>query len=249
MEGANNEENEEYDQPPDNPVDDEGAAREAAIAESRRKLAELEADRPLWEAEAAKRKEKELTDEMVRRAKAEAQKRAAAHQAQQAARQREEAERKVREEAAQKEAENKDRREREKRQRQSWMYGRWSQQRALERYMELSKSFDETKFTLQEPLAADAVPWPVLQSPSSFTVEDVTWQAVEQFFDAFKPKMRTQDFKMLVEKSQRRFHPDRWRSRSLLASVADEVERECMEIGAYPSMTLIFCCPDLMRLI
>jgi len=52
------------------------------------------------------------------------------------------------------------------------------------------------------------------------------------FFNAVKPFMRTQDFKVFVEKSHRRFHPDRWRSRGLLKSVLDEVERGCLEVAA-----------------
>ena len=54
---------------------------------------------------------------------------------------------------------------------------------------------------------------------------------MEKFFEAVKPHMRPQDYKVFVEKSHRRFHPDRWRGRSLLRSVIDEAERGCMEVG------------------
>ncbi|RDB16791.1 hypothetical protein Hypma_002622 [Hypsizygus marmoreus] len=232
MESASDYEAEDDNQYSDDVVIDEEAAHQAAIEESRRKLAELNADKPLWEAEAAKRRQREWAEEEARRAKIEAQRRAEAELREREKRQREEAERKAREEAAQKDRENQERREWEKRRRSSWLYGKWSQQRAMERYLELSKVFDETKYSPQEPLTADAVPWPVLQSPRTFTMEDVTWQAVEEFFEVVKSKMRSQDFKTLVEKSHRRFHPDRWRSRSLLTSVADEAERGCMEVAA-----------------
>lgn len=216
-------------------VDDEVGVRNAAIAESRRKLAELEADRPLWEAVAARRAEEERVEQLQRARAQEERRAAAAAKAQQEKRQREEIERIAREEVEKRE---RARREKEKRQRQSWLYGKWSQQRAMEKYLDLSKLFDETKFSPEYPLTVDAIPWPVLQSPSTFAVEDVTWQAVEEFFEAFRSKMRTQDFKNLVEKSHRRFHPDRWRSRSLLTSVADEVERGCLEVGASLSIIL-----------
>jgi hypothetical protein len=124
------------------------------------------------------------------------------------------------------------RRERDRRQRQQrWSYGPWTAQRALERYRVLCESFDGTKFTACNPLTADIVPWPVLQSPLTFSVEDVNWFAVEKFFYEVKGLMRPQDYKCFVEKSHRRFHPDRWRSRSLLKGVIDETERACMEVG------------------
>lgn len=211
-------------------------AREAAIAESRRKLAELEADRPLWESEAKKRLAREKEEAELQKAKVEAKRRAAlradaerrekAERVEREAAKREEARRREKEEMAQ--------RERDKRQRQQrWNYGPWTEKRALERYKVLSETFDATKFSATEPLTADSVPWPVLQSPSTFSVEDVSWETVEKFFEVVKGHMRLQDYKIFVEKSHRRFHPDRWRSRSLLKSVLDETERGCMEVGAF----------------
>lgn len=105
-------------------------------------------------------------------------------------------------------------------------------QRALERYRALSDTFDVAKFDPENPLAFDGVPWPVLHSPVRLTVEDIDWSAVEAFFEAVRPSMRPQDYRQFVEKSQRRFHPDRWRSRGLLKSVANEEERESMEVAA-----------------
>jgi len=222
-------------------TDDEEAAHNAAIEESRRKLAELEADRPLWEAAAARRRQEELAEEL----RATERRAAAAARAEQEKQKRREAERMAQEEAEARKWEERARKDKENRQRQSWLYGKWSQQRAMERYLEQSKYFDETKFSTEDPLTVDAVPWPVLQSPKAFSVEDVTWQAVEEFFGAFESKMRTQDFKLLVEKSHRRFHPDRWRSRSLLTSVVDETERECMEVGASTGFWIYFFNPDV----
>jgi hypothetical protein len=210
---------------------DEDAARQAAIAESRRKLAELEADRPLWEEQARKRIEREKAEDEALRQKLEARRRVAALQAEadrrEKARQEQEAQdtlRRKQEEMA--------RRQRDRQQRQQrWSYGPWTVQRAIERYKALCEHFDTTKFSVCEPLTVDIVPWPVLQSPINFSVEDVTWGAVEKFFQEAKDLMRPQDYKMFVEKSHRRFHPDRWRSRSLLKGVMDETEKGCMEVG------------------
>ncbi|KAF9460687.1 hypothetical protein BDZ94DRAFT_1197302 [Collybia nuda] len=216
-------------------VNSEQDAREAAIVESRRKLAELEADRPLWEFEAKKRLAREREDAEFLKTEAEArrhfilrteaERKEKLESAKREAAKREEALRREKEEAAQ--------RERERRQRQQrWNYGPWTEKRALERYRALSESFDGTKFSATEPLTSECVPWPVLQSPSTFSVEDVSWATVEKFFEVVRGHMRSQDFKNFVEKSHRRFHPDRWRSRSLLKSVVDETERGCMEVAA-----------------
>jgi hypothetical protein len=217
-------------------VDDEDAARQAAIAESRRKLAELEADRPLWEEQAKKRMEREKAEAKALRAKAEGRRRAEALQAEADRREKARKEQEANETSTI-EREEMARRTRDRRQRQQrWSYGPWTVQRALERYKVLCEFFDATKFSACEPLAVDVVPWPVLQSPVTFSVEDVNWGAVEKFFQEVKGFMRPQDYKTFVEKSHRRFHPDRWRSRSLLKSVIDETEKSCMEVG----MCLIF---------
>lgn len=222
---------------------DEEATRAAAIAESRRKLAELEADRPLWEAEARKRALRQKAEEEAERLKAEERKWAESRRAEEArqaearrraqeAREQHEEEQRQREEAA--------KRQRERQQRQQrWTYGPWTTQRALERYKALSDAFDTTKFNADDPVSFDIIPWPVLTSPARLSVEDIDWNAVEKFFDAVRPHMRTQDFKPFVEKSHRRFHPDRWRSRGLLRTVVDEGERGCLEVGK-PATFLLY---------
>ncbi|KAJ7497305.1 hypothetical protein FB451DRAFT_1335525 [Mycena latifolia] len=219
---------------------DAEAERMASIAESRRKLAELEADRPLWEQEAKKRERLEKEEEEAERSRAAERRAAEARKADQERRAKAEREQEQKqaqakeEEARARGREERARREREKRQRnERWSYGPWTTQRALERYKTLSDIFDSTKFSQDDPLTFDAVPWPVLHSPVSFSVEDVDWAAVEGFFAAIKPHMRSQDFVSFVEKSHRRFHPDRWRSRGLLKSVADDADRGCLEVVTF----------------
>ncbi|KAJ7170545.1 hypothetical protein C8R43DRAFT_874950 [Mycena crocata] len=213
---------------------DEEAVRMAAIAESRRKLAELEADRPLWEQEARKRERLEKEEQEAQRARKAEQRAAEARKADEERRAKMERERqqaKATEEARARGWEERARRERERQQRnERWSYGPWTTQRALERYKTLADLFDSTKFSSEEPLTFDVIPWPVLHSPVSFSVEDIDWAAVEGFFNAVKPHMRSQDFVSFIKTSHRRFHPDRWRSRGLLKSVADESERGCLEV-------------------
>ncbi|KAM6491863.1 hypothetical protein JOM56_012722 [Amanita muscaria] len=230
--------------------EDEEVARQKAIEESRRKLAELEADKPLWEAAAKQRAKREdmergsirveatpLHSVEKERLRAEAERKARAlreaeeKRKEDERRQREaEEKRKKEDERCQREAAA--RRERERQQRR-WAYIRiWTAERALERHKELSEEFDSTKFTAELlPLIIEAVPWPVLTPPARLNIADVDWDAVEKFFSSVRDLMRPQEYKAFVEKSHRRFHPDRWQSRSLWKTVVDETERDSMEGG------------------
>jgi hypothetical protein len=181
---------------------DAEAEREAFIAEARRKLAELEADRPLWEEEAKKRAQREKEEQEARRSRMAEQRRAAeAPKAEEARRARVEKEKekerqqqqqaRAREEARVRAGEERARRDRERRQRnERWAYGPWTTQRALERYKVLSDIFDSTKFSADDPITFDVVPWPMLAV--KFSLEDIDWAAVEGFFNAVKPHMRSQ---------------------------------------------------------
>lgn len=173
------------------------------IEESKRKIAELERDRPLWEAARRERERKEQEEERERQAAKRARERKA------------EGERKEREyrERLAKEAEERQKRDLEEHQRREkkrkhtqnrarWTRGPWTIQRALERYRSLCEQFDDARFSPGDPLTFDDVPWPMLHC--SFSVEDIEWSAVENFFASVKPHMRTQDYKVFVEKSHRR---------------------------------------------
>ncbi|KAG1734715.1 uncharacterized protein EDB91DRAFT_1146477 [Suillus paluster] len=212
----------------------EEAMREAELAESIRKMRELDRDRPLWEEQRRKREAHERAEEQERQAKAEQRRRAEAENQRQ---RREEAEcqaRQIRAEAEQRAAEEERRRQEQRRlrQRQRWDFGVWTSHRALERYKILSEEFDAAKFTPDQPITFLDVPWPVLHPPSRLTVEDVDWSAVERFFATVRTSMRPQDYKDFVEKSHRRFHPDRWRARKVWSAVRDDVERSCLEVAA-----------------
>ncbi|KZP03364.1 hypothetical protein FIBSPDRAFT_845039 [Athelia psychrophila] len=220
----------------DEQITDAERARRAALEESIRKLQELEQDKPLWDEAAKKRQMRETAEEDELRAKAERRRQAAA--AQDAHDRREKFEGEERAAAARAEAERFERaaaaaRARgERSQRQRWETGPWTTARALERYRAMCAAFDSTKYAENEPLAFEDVPWPVLHAPGTFGVEDVDWAAVELFFAAVRPFVRGDEYKGFVEKSHRRFHPDRWRSRRILAGVVDEAEREELELAA-----------------
>ena len=108
----------------------------------------------------------------------------------------------------------------------------WSHNDALARFRLLSTEFDTIKFCDTQPLTFESVPWPVLCSPHSLSIDDIDWQAVEDFFMQVKLMLNDAEYKVLVEKTHRRFHPDKWRSRALLMTVADnELQRRLEEAG------------------
>ncbi|KAI0081230.1 hypothetical protein K474DRAFT_1613772 [Panus rudis PR-1116 ss-1] len=113
-----------------------------------------------------------------------------------------------------------------------WRLGPWTTQRALERYRTLSDAFDAAKFTTETVVAFMDIPWPVLLRPTTYSAQDIDWSAVEAFFHGVRMHMHPQEYKTFVEKSHRRFHPDRWRSRRVLQSIPDDEERALIEVAA-----------------
>jgi hypothetical protein len=206
---------------------DELRMHEELIAESRRKIAELERDRPLWESAARARERQEREEEEERRAACERRKREEAEARARAEQARREAEREQ-ERARQAEAEAAKRRA--EAQRARWARGPWTSQRALERYRTLCESFDDA--AKPASLAFEDIPWPTLRAPFTFGPEDIDWSAVETFFHTVRGHMRAQDYRVFVEKSHRRFHPDRWSARGLLTAVKDDDVRGMIEVAA-----------------
>ncbi|EIM83012.1 uncharacterized protein STEHIDRAFT_171126 [Stereum hirsutum FP-91666 SS1] len=214
----------------DSDTDEDAAVRPAAIEESRRKLAELEKDRDIWERATRDRQLREQEEEEARqrkRRREDAERRAAVEREQEEIRRR--LEREKREYA---QTQRREQEERTRKRNERWARGPWTPQRALERYKAVCDTFDTTKFSSSEPLTFDTVPWPTLISPVTLTVEDVEWGTVEKFFESVRSHMACNEYKVLVEKSHRRFHPDRWSSRRLLHTVADETERSSLEVAA-----------------
>jgi hypothetical protein len=102
----------------------------------------------------------------------------------------------------------------------------WSPTTALERFLAVCEEFDTITFSKQQPLVFENVPWPVLHRPDSLDVSTIDWSAVEGFFRQFRGQLLLFAYKDMVEKTHRRFHPDRWSSRGILATVFDDGARE-----------------------
>ena len=105
----------------------------------------------------------------------------------------------------------------------------WTKEHGVGRFQVVSAEFDEIKFCDNQPLTFESVPWPVLASPYHLTVDDIEWSAVEAFFDAAQVIVDESQYKTMVEKAHRRFHPDKWRSRGLLNTVLDFDLRKRLE--------------------
>lgn len=214
------------------------AERLGKIEESRRKMAELEADKPLWEEAAKAREAREKAEAACWRERREARRQ---HEESGAAKEGIPAESKAdkaprrgpqNEQKAQSRAEA-IRREADRRSsRAQWTTGRWSDARAVERYTKMCSIFDSTRYSEDYPLSAADVPWPTLKRPDTFLLsKDLDWPSVEAFFRAAQNQMPRDEFASMIETSQRRFHTDRWRSRNLFSFTVDLEERQAMEIG------------------
>jgi hypothetical protein len=105
----------------------------------------------------------------------------------------------------------------------------WSPSLALARFIAINQEFDAITFSDDQPFTFEGIPWPHLGWPRSLKIEDIEWSSVEAFFTSVKSSMPLSDYKDLVEKSHRRFHPDKWRGRRLLQTVHDESLRDQLE--------------------
>ncbi|THU93432.1 hypothetical protein K435DRAFT_861518 [Dendrothele bispora CBS 962.96] len=103
------------------------------------------------------------------------------------------------------------------------------QQFRLSRFKLIMDEFEKTKFSINTPMTALSILWSVLDDPIQFDVENVQWDSVEKFFGSVQLMVDTSEYKALVEKSHKMFHPDRWRSRNLLSTVMEENERCTLE--------------------
>ena len=108
-------------------------------------------------------------------------------------------------------------------------FGWWTIQHSLERFKLVSDEFDRVQFGETQPLTMWNIPWPTLDAPFDIDLESISWDMVDGFFEEIGFMMSTNDYRALVEKTHRRFHPDKWRSRRLLLSVRNEDLRKKLE--------------------
>lgn len=97
----------------------------------------------------------------------------------------------------------------------------WTPKLALDRFHAVSNEFLTAVYTEKQPLTVGSVPWPVLHSPHDITLEKITWGNVEGFLRHAKSAYGADvgGYTKLVKQIQQMFHPDKWRSRNLFASV------------------------------
>ncbi|KAF8161091.1 hypothetical protein B0H34DRAFT_788231 [Crassisporium funariophilum] len=199
----------------DDETEDDDAAR---LASSRKKLAELEADRPLWEAAKQLRELRELEEEEERKTKAEAR-RARWRDEQRLQEEASLRQEREREEEIIRKAERREKLEKERQIRyHRWNSGDWTPCRAVERYR-------LTTFSEEFPLTFHDVPWPTLQNPADNSPQNMDWDVVTAFFVVAKDYIRGQEYRDFLKSSFQRFHPDRWSGRKLY--------KNCTEVGEF----------------
>lgn len=107
--------------------------------------------------------------------------------------------------------------------------GGWTVYQAMNRFMAVSAEFDTIRFSASQPLTFGSIPWPLLRHPNNQDFDTIEWRTVEQFFSSVRVNMVQSEYKLLVEKAHRRFHPDKWKSRGLLITVLDAELRDQLE--------------------
>ncbi|GJE92239.1 hypothetical protein PsYK624_083920 [Phanerochaete sordida] len=194
--------------------------------------ARRERDEAQRRAEAAEAEKKRKQEEALQRERERLERLQQEREREEERRRKEHEEETQRQRRAQEEAERRAKEQQRRAQSERYASGPWTPLRALERYRLLCDEFDAASFSSERPMQVEDVPWPVLAHPARFALEDVDWAAVEAFFGAVSKHMRAADFKTFVEKSHRRFHPDRWRGRRILQSIVDDELRACLEVAA-----------------
>ena len=187
-----------------------------SLQESIQKLAELEKDKPLWD-EAARTRQAREHAEAAERCRSKAQN---THEGRPSSVQAGPDVNMCQEEED--DANLKDYLfESRKRQHEKWAHvTRWTDAHAIQRYDALCETFDRAKFTQDNPPDFYEIPWPIIFSPNSTQAEDICWDSTEAFFLVAKAHIPAATYLDFVTKSHKRFHPDRWRSRNIVNSLA-----------------------------
>ncbi|THU77443.1 hypothetical protein K435DRAFT_702327, partial [Dendrothele bispora CBS 962.96] len=92
-------------------------------------------------------------------------------------------------------------------------------------------TFASIRFSSDDPLTFDEIPWPVLHSPKKLSINDITWRSVEDFFNYVRSSQEQEDYKKIVYASRLQFHTDKWVSR--LNTVKDKATRDAIEKGMF----------------
>ena len=222
---------------PSSPKETEEEYR-ARLEASRRKMEEFDRHQREWDEKARSRKKAE--EERERREKAERKSQKAAQEAEKL---RSDKEAKQAQEQAKmdKQKEEELARRRDKRaalraraaeQVRGYQGVYWNVHKALAIYTNTCEDFDNLSFRNGDVIIFETVPWPVLHRPGTFGVENIDWDSVEAFFRECKRILSHSDYFELLDRSRKRFHPDRWKARKVFDNVDDVEERTCMELAA-----------------
>jgi hypothetical protein len=116
----------------------------------------------------------------------------------------------------------------------------WSPSLALQRYRDVGKEFDDTAFTVYQPLVFESVPWPLLHRPDSLDLSMIDRGAVDDFFRHVQTQLKPWEYKDLVESAYHRFHPDRWSSRGIVPTILDkEMRSKVRDAGNIVSQAIV----------
>ncbi|KAL4265867.1 hypothetical protein AB1N83_003621 [Pleurotus pulmonarius] len=111
---------------------------------------------------------------------------------------------------------------------EKWGKTEWTSVHAYERYQDRLAEFKQFNFNQDRPLTFEAIPWPVLCSPSDFKLEEICWESVEKFVNAIR-KHTGSKHKAFLKDARVIFHPDQWAKHKVLASVPDDQLRTALE--------------------
>ncbi|KAG6817374.1 hypothetical protein H0H87_009561 [Tephrocybe sp. NHM501043] len=108
----------------------------------------------------------------------------------------------------------------------------WSNSAALARFTLVVEEFENLTYSETHALTFEGIPWPILDNPlllKSTQSDVVTWEKVEAFFGYVRGTMMVKDYRKMIEKVHRLFHPDKWHSRRFLDMVHDQELRISLE--------------------
>jgi hypothetical protein len=98
---------------------------------------------------------------------------------------------------------------------------RWSDVRAIQRYMGLAARFHAQRFDRLTPLTKYCVPWPILSHPAILTVGDVQEGSITAFYTVYRRNEGDERYTAVLKQARAMFHPDRWDSYKRYDAVAD----------------------------
>lgn len=220
--------------------------RQLGVANSRSKILELERDKSLWEEARVKRerKEQKVRETEQRRRAEEMRKMEDEERQKEEYRMKMEEKARVERERAQAEREEKQKLQRQKwheatkaekrrcqrRDKEKWNLECWTDSQAVDRFLVLMDEFEKTQYSESKPLTPSGIPWPVLVNPRRFKVSDLDdWQGVDRFFKFARRCQQVDVYNKMMMRARQMFHPDRWKSRSLLKTVMDDSVRSSLE--------------------